>query len=211
MATEALRRAQADLDEASAEAAALASQRSEIAAMCSRQETRATELEAVLPGLEAANAEAEQRAEALRAALDKLAERATAVSALRRDFEVRAAGIEERRAIQGQRLGDVEARLAGNATDREKAALRRTRLDVAAVATERLAKFVGSRWRPSSGPSRVSARHDGTRRRPCAAPQSSSTSSGASGLASSTSFRRCGRAAPGPISRRPSSGRDSRS
>jgi chromosome segregation protein len=145
VATEALRRVQADLDEATAEALALASQRSEVAAMCSRQEARAAELDGVLPELEAANAEAERQAEARRVALDRLAERATAVSALRRDFEVRAAGIEERRAILGRRLGDVEARLAGSATDREKAALRRTRLDVAALATARLAKFVGSR------------------------------------------------------------------
>ena len=46
---------------------------------------------------------------------------AGAVATLRRDLEVRASQIEERRALLGRRLAEVEQRLARHAVDRERA------------------------------------------------------------------------------------------
>ena len=57
-----------------------------------------------------------------RAARSRLAERTSAVATLRRDFEVRASAVEERGALLGRRLAEVEQRLAGHVAEREQAA-----------------------------------------------------------------------------------------
>jgi hypothetical protein len=80
-----------------------------------------------------------------RAARDRLVDRAGAVATLRRDFEVRASALEERRALLGRRLQQVEQRLAHTVAEREQATGRRERLDVTQSAVARLGSFVSSR------------------------------------------------------------------
>jgi chromosome segregation protein len=144
-AHEAFRRAGSDLDEATAEAEALVALRSQVAARRARDLERASELLALLPELEAAAAEQSQRALAERAARNRLAERTSAVATLRRDLEVRATGVEERRGLLRRRLAEVEKRLAGHVAEREQAAERRVRLDAMAGGIARLSLVVGAR------------------------------------------------------------------
>jgi chromosome segregation protein len=99
----------------------------------------------LLPELEASAAAEEEAALAERAARARVAERAAAVAALRRDLEVRAAGLEERRTLTARRLEEVEQRLARTTAERSAAAARRSLLVVAATATDALASVVGSR------------------------------------------------------------------
>ncbi len=80
-----------------------------------------------------------------RAARDRLAERAGAVATLRRDFEVRASALEERRALLARRLQQVEQRLAHTVAEREQAAFRRERLEANQSAVSRLRTFVSAR------------------------------------------------------------------
>lgn len=143
--SDALGRTQAELADARRDDDSTAGQRGEIEGRISRDEARHAELLDLLPALEqAAAAEAEQ-ALAERAARSRLAERAAAVAALRRDLEVRAAGLEERRSMIGRRLAQVDERLARTTIEREQAALRREAMGVAARATERLLGLVGTR------------------------------------------------------------------
>ncbi len=110
-----------------------------------RDAQRAADLEELLPGLEAAAAELTERASLERAARDRLVDRAGAVATLRRDFEVRASALEERRALLGRRLQQVEQRLAHTVSQREQATGRRERLDATQSAVARLGSFVSSR------------------------------------------------------------------
>ena len=101
------------------------------------------ELQSLLPGLEA-EAEAEAaRAVAERAARSRLAERTAALAAMRRDLEVRAAGLDERRAMSRRRLAEVDDRLRRHVAERDEAAARRQELEHAMTVTEQLAALVG--------------------------------------------------------------------
>ena len=131
-ANESLDRASSDLDETGVEAEELSSQMARLRANRVRDLERLAELEELQPGLEAAAAEAAQRALSERAARERLVERTSAVATLRRDFEVRASAIEERRALLGRRLNEVEQRLARTVAEREQATERRVRLDAMA-------------------------------------------------------------------------------
>jgi chromosome segregation protein len=144
-AHETFRRAGSDLAEATAEAEALVALQSQVAARRARDLERASELLALLPELEAAAAEQSQRALAERAARNRLAERTSAVATLRRDLEVRATGVEERRGLLRRRLAEVEQRLAGHVAEREQAAERRVRLDAMAGGIARLSLVVSAR------------------------------------------------------------------
>jgi len=144
-AQEASRRAGSDLAEATAEAEALVALQSQVAQRRARDLERASELLALLPGLEAEAAEQSQRALAERAARNRLAERTSAVATLRRDLEVRATAVEERRALLRRRLAEVEQRLAGHVAEREQAAERRVRLDAMAGGIARLSLVVSAR------------------------------------------------------------------
>jgi len=141
----AIERANADMAEVIAEAQAIAAQRDEHLARRDRDSSRADELEALLPALDAAAEEQGRKAAAERAARSRLVERSAAVATLRRDLEVRATGIEERRGLLSKRLSEVELRLAGHLVGREQAAERRARLGSMAVAVERLGCFVEER------------------------------------------------------------------
>jgi chromosome segregation protein len=155
-AREALGRARSDMAEAAAEAATLVDQRQELVRSRDRDVAAMGDLEVLLPELEAAAEEERRQAAAAaeeesrriaaeRAARARLAEHGAAVATLRRDLEVRATGIEERRALLGRRLAEVERRLAGSVVEREEAARRRARLDEKARAVGRLRSFVQER------------------------------------------------------------------
>jgi chromosome segregation protein len=67
------------------------------------------------------------------------------VATLRRDLEVRATAVEERRALLRRRLAEVEQRLAGHVAERVQAAERRVRLDAMAGGIARLSLVVSAR------------------------------------------------------------------
>ncbi len=95
-------------------------------------------------------AQAERDAEARRAARERaarerLSEHSAAVAVLRRDLEVRATGIEERRSLLTARLAEVERRLEGNIAERERAGVRRAELEGMAAAVARLEGFASTR------------------------------------------------------------------
>ena len=144
-ALEAGQRAERDLAELEAEAGAIASQRAELVGRRDREAARGAELETALPVLEAEAARETERSEARRLALARVAERQQALVTLRRDLEVRATGVEERRALLRRRLDEVERRLAGHVAEREKAAVKREQLAAAASALGRLAAFTEAR------------------------------------------------------------------
>ena len=110
-------------------------------------DARISELQLVLPGLERAEQDARARESERARARAALAEREQATVTLRRDLEVRAAALEERRGLLRRRLADVEERLARDpeaqaAAERHRAALAaRARACAVLVATldERLA------------------------------------------------------------------------
>jgi chromosome segregation protein len=150
-AAEALARVGSELGDARHDAAALVEERSETTARLTRGEVRLAELEEALPALEKAAAAEAERALAERLARARLAERQAAVAALRRDFEVRVAGLEERRMLTSRRLADVEGRLQRNVHERAEAATRRQQLVTVASATARLGGLVAERQRRLDG------------------------------------------------------------
>ena len=108
---------------------------------------RVAELEVLLPELEGAAADESRRASWERAERQRLAERGAAIATLRRDLEVRATGVEERRALLSRRLAEVERRLEGSGAEREKAEQRRAQLVAKAEVVARLRAFVEERLR----------------------------------------------------------------
>jgi chromosome segregation protein len=98
-------------------------------------------LEGAVSSLEAAEAEeqvaASRRREAA-VARDEREARSRALVALRRDLEVRAAALEERRSLLGGRIEELERRLASRRAAREQAAARREAYERDDLALERL-------------------------------------------------------------------------
>ena len=70
-------------------------------------------------------------------------ERIAEAALLRSEWEVRSAGLVERRRVLTERLREVERRLTGHADERREAAERRTRLEADATAVARLLDVVG--------------------------------------------------------------------
>jgi chromosome segregation protein len=141
-ALDAGQRVDAELAEATSEHAGGVAQRQELAARHQREQARVSELEARLPALELEAEASADRAAAERAARSRLAEQTAAVAAMRRELEVRAAGLEERRAMTTRRLAEVEDRLRRNVAERDGAAARRHLLEQAVRVTERLTGLV---------------------------------------------------------------------
>ncbi len=142
MAAEGLERVRADLADNDTELAAAHAHRSELARRHDRELERIAELEALLPELQRmAEAEAE-RAAVERAARSRLAERSMALASMRRELEVRAAGLEERRTLMARRLQEVEVRLRENVAERDQAGARREQAQRMAEVTDRLLGFV---------------------------------------------------------------------
>jgi chromosome segregation protein len=142
---DALNRLQRDLAEAAAEEQALAGQHAELAARRDRDRAREAELAQLLPAVEEQSRRQEERARAESEARARLAERRQALATLRRDLEVQATGVEERRNLLGHRLAEVERRLAGHVAERQRAAARRAELEGTAVAVARLGAFAAAR------------------------------------------------------------------
>jgi chromosome segregation protein len=142
---DALERLAADLVEARHEEEVAAAHEADLSGRLGRDESRIRELVAVLPGLEQQAEAQAQQAAAERAARARLAERTATVAAMRRELEVRAAGLEERRGLTTRRLQEVEERLARNVAEREGAAARRSELEAALAVLDGLGGVVRSR------------------------------------------------------------------
>jgi chromosome segregation protein len=142
---EALARVEAELADTDGELTSTTDQRREIGERVERENARITELEEMLPELrELAAAEAE-RAAAERAARYRLQELTARVASMRRELEVRAASLDERRTITARRLEEVEERLRRNVAERDAAAERRRDAERVARATDRLLEVVVAR------------------------------------------------------------------
>jgi len=144
-AAEALERVQGEVADNESELSAARAQRQELAGRHGREMARIEELEAMLPELQRMAAAEAERATAERAARSRLAARVASVASMRRELEVRAAGLEERRTLTARRLHDVEARLRRNVTERAEAGTRRQEAERTAMVTDRLFEFVRTR------------------------------------------------------------------
>ena len=107
-----------------------------------RDTARAVGLRAELPRLEEARTRAGERMAAARRERQAIDERIAEAAHLRSEWEVRAAGLVERRRVLTERLQEVERRLTGHADERREAAERRTRLEADATAVARLLDVV---------------------------------------------------------------------
>jgi chromosome segregation protein len=103
-----------------------------------RDANRVAELVAGMPALENARVQAAGMVAAARQERTRIEERSAAAGAIRNEWEVRTAGLDERRRVLAERLTEVERRLTGHAEERQQAAVRRTRLEADATAVERL-------------------------------------------------------------------------
>jgi chromosome segregation protein len=143
-ASEGLARAQREHREASAELANLERSIADLTANIARDDQRIGELEALLPALESdeqAEADAARSRGELRAEYET---RAAALASRRKDFEVRNAGLHERRALLERRLEETERRLAADADARAAAEGQRVQIERDIAVIDRLAAIVTS-------------------------------------------------------------------
>jgi chromosome segregation protein len=143
-AADALVRIEHERADAAAEADAVRGHVAELAERVGRERARTAELERRLPDLEAEEEESAAEARAMQEARDRLTEQAAAVGALRTDLEVRATGLEDRRAYLRQRLVETDERLSRNQAARAEAEVRRVELDRRLVVTDRLVEVVAN-------------------------------------------------------------------
>jgi chromosome segregation protein len=141
--TDTLVRVENEAADATAEADAIRAHLGELAERVEQERARQRELQAQLPGLEQEEQSAAEAARTMQDARRRLDERSAAVGALRTDLEIRATGLEERRAYLRNRLTEVDERLSRNVAEREAAESRRVELDRKLVVTDRLAALVG--------------------------------------------------------------------
>ena len=87
---------------------------------------------------------AAERVAAAREERRRIDERIAEAAPLRSEWEVRSAGLVERRRVLAERLAEVERRLTGHADERRQAAERRTGLEADATAVERLLEVVAA-------------------------------------------------------------------
>jgi chromosome segregation protein len=138
-------RARRDRADAAAELDTATAQAGEGADRRARDEARAAELAAELPGLEAAEEELRAQAEAMAGDRRRLDEQASAVAGRRTDLDKRRTALADRNTFLQRRLAEVEERLAGSVAARHQAEERRTELDATEVALDRLSDFVQAR------------------------------------------------------------------
>jgi chromosome segregation protein len=143
--SESLGRVERDRADASGESETLRAQRQELQDRLALEAARIVELEELLPELQRLAAAEAERAAAERAARFRLAEQTAAVASMRRQLEVKAAGLEERRALTTRRLREVEERLRRNVAEREEAHSRRQAAEAAAVIADALLGLVRQR------------------------------------------------------------------
>ncbi len=144
-ASEALVRVEAEITDRSQELESARAQRLELTQRIEREAGRIAELDALLPQLQRLAAAEAEKAAAERAARYRLSERAAAVAAMRKDLEVGAAGLEERRTLTSRRLREVEERLRHNVAERDQAGARRQAAQAAAGVTDALQALVRRR------------------------------------------------------------------
>jgi chromosome segregation protein len=109
-----------------------------------RDVARTVQLGQELPRLEADRIEVAGQVATAREERSRIDERMAEVTALRGEWEVRSAGLVERRRVLTERLQEVERRLTGHADERRQAAERRRRLEADATAVERLLTVVAA-------------------------------------------------------------------
>ncbi len=112
--------------------------RAELDDRIGRDAARVAELVAGMPVLEQERVLAAERVAAARDERRRIEGRIAEAAAARNEWEVRTAGLVERRRVLAERLQEVERRLTGHAEERQQAAERRTRLEADATAVERL-------------------------------------------------------------------------
>ncbi|MGH9055698.1 MAG: chromosome segregation protein SMC [Acidimicrobiales bacterium] len=144
-ASEGRRRAESELAEARSEVAVAIDHRQQLAGRLERDRARLEELETLLPSLEQEGAAEAERVAAERIARARLSERSTAVAEQRRQLEVKAAGLDERRDLTRHRLTEVEQRLHRLAAERDGAVPRRAGLVRVLSITGRLLAVVRDR------------------------------------------------------------------
>ncbi len=118
--------------------------RAELDDRIARDGARAAELGEELPDLERARAQAAEQAAAAREERARIDERITQAGSIRSEWEIRSAGLIERRRVLSERLLEIDRRLTGHADERRQAAERRKRLEAAATAVQRLTTTVAS-------------------------------------------------------------------
>ncbi|HEY4928420.1 MAG TPA: chromosome segregation protein SMC [Acidimicrobiales bacterium] len=112
--------------------------RAELDERIGRDASRVAELVTGMPALEQERVLAADRVAAAREERRRIEGRIAEAVAARSEWEVRTAGLVERRKVLAERLSEVERRLTGHAEERQQAAERRTRLESDATAVERL-------------------------------------------------------------------------
>ncbi|MCY4037084.1 MAG: chromosome segregation protein SMC [bacterium] len=106
---------------------------------------RVGELSRELPRHEAQEAEQRARAEEMGRARPELAEKSQATGSLRSDYQVRAAGIDERRRLLTAQRAEVERRLSQMAQARAEAASRRQAIDLRLSVVDQMMQLVAQR------------------------------------------------------------------
>jgi chromosome segregation protein len=137
-AADSLQRVLAERRDVEIELEALTRSTAEIDSRLERERRRISELDAILPGLEADEGAEAEHARALQAARARVDELEARLAATRTDHEVRSATVNERRQFLAHRLTELEERLAADASERALASERRTRVERALTAVDRL-------------------------------------------------------------------------
>lgn len=141
-ASEALARVQSERREAATESEGLLPTLGEIEDRLNRLKARVFELEHLVPSLEQEEAAEAEAVKARGEAQATLEAQLALLSGRRRDLEVRAAGLIERKQFIETRLIEIERRLEVDAVARAEAAGHRGKIEKILVATERLSLIV---------------------------------------------------------------------
>ena len=139
-----------ELRDAEVGIAALGPRRRELDDRISEDRRRAGELHQELPQHEAKEVEQRARAEGMSRAREELSEKSQAASSLRSDYQVRAAGIEERRRLLTTQRDEIERRLSQMTQARSEAASRREAVDLRLSIVDQLMDLVAQRAREAS-------------------------------------------------------------
>jgi chromosome segregation protein len=143
--SQALRRAESERQDVVNEQSGLTTQRDELVTRLDRETERISQLEDLLPRVEELEAASAERALAERAHRGRLVERSAALAALRRDIEVGAAALEQRRTMLSRRLSEIDNRLRQDADQRQHLAARREQQARTAAVAARLGTLVAAR------------------------------------------------------------------
>ncbi|MYH96375.1 MAG: chromosome segregation protein SMC [Acidimicrobiia bacterium] len=124
---------------------ALGPRRSEFDARIDEDRRRLGDLHQELPQYQAKEVEQKARVQSLNRDRDELAQKSHSVGSLRADYQVRAAGIDERRRLLSARRDEVERRLSQMAQARSEAASRREAVDQRLAIVDQLMGLVVER------------------------------------------------------------------